>query len=50
MFRQLFCKHSFVYKFTEMLPLNDDWPVKVNQVWACSKCGKEKLVTTTVGR
>jgi hypothetical protein len=50
MFQRWFCNHKFVYKFTEMLPLNDEWPVKVTQVWSCSKCGKEKKVVSTVGQ
>lgn len=50
MFSQWFCTHSYIYKYTEMQPLNDDWPVKATSVWGCLKCGKEKLVTTTVGK
>lgn len=50
LFRRLFCMHNYVYKYSELMPLNDDWPGDITAVWACTKCGKENKVVTTVGQ
>lgn len=48
-FKQLFCKHNYQHYHNLSIPLNDDWPCKVQHVDNCSKCGKEKTVSQVIG-
>lgn len=39
----LFGRHKLEFKHTGLMPLNDDWPVIVDDCYCCKNCGKYKF-------
>jgi len=48
-FKSWFCKHEWEHKYNLSLTLNDDWPCNAQHVEKCTKCDKERVVTTITG-
>lgn len=47
--KQLFCNHNYQHHRNQFIPLNDDWPCKVQHIEKCSKCAKEITVSRVIG-